>query len=87
MATNWIVERSYKVGGPMMYECANLDQLRQMLQDRADDYRPGPGAPPLGDLEFRYDLDEYERVNVVHAYFRDKHSIKQRFIRLRRYDL
>lgn len=84
MSTRWVVERSYRVSGPMIYQCHNLDELRQQLQNRANSYRATEDAPPLGELEFRYDLDENELVNVVIAYFRDKNQIKQRFIRVRR---
>ena len=81
----WIVEKSHKVGGPSRYDCDSLDQLKQMLQSRADSYRACEGSPALGELSFRYELDADEQPEVIYAYYRDKTNIKQRFIRLRRH--
>lgn len=86
MTTTWIVEKSNKVGGPSRYQCDTLDELKQKLQARADSYRSCEGSPPLGELSYRYELDKNDQPEVIYAYYRDKHDIKQRFIRLRRTD-
>lgn len=84
MSTRWIVEKSHKVKAPKYFDCLSLDDLRKVLQDLADTYRPGPSAPPLGELEFRYELDGDDEVVVVHTYFYNKHGDRARFARLSR---
>jgi hypothetical protein len=84
MSERWIVEKSHKVKAPEYFFCASLDDLRAELQNLADTYRPGPDAPPLGELEFRYELDDDDQVLVVHAYFYNKHNDRSRFARLSR---
>jgi hypothetical protein len=82
----WATVKSYKVQAPDYFEATNLEHLRQQLQTLADSYIPDPDnfIPPLGDLEFRYELDENEEPDIIHAYFTDKNLSRARFIRLRR---
>jgi hypothetical protein len=88
MSTRWIVEKGWKVNMPDDIEAASLDDLRKSLQDLADTYRPTDHSPSLGELEYRYELDdEDEEVIVVHAYFRDKHQNLQRFARVAHEDV
>lgn len=84
--TRWIVQKSYKVGGPGYYDVENLDQLRKLLQDRADDYISTDEHPPLGELDFRYELDDGDEPFIVHAHFYNKYGDRTRFARLVRDD-
>lgn len=67
---------------PESIEASSLRELRQSLQDLANEYRPAPHAPSLGELEYRYELDDNEEVIVVHSYYRDKYTTLQRFARV-----
>ena len=80
----WVIETSQKVKAPKTIRAQTLSFLRTQLQDLADGYRPGEGSPPLGDLHYRYELDEKDRVCMVHSYFYNKDRKLSRFIRLRR---
>jgi hypothetical protein len=84
MDTRWIVDKSYKVRMPDHMDCADLQELRLCLQDLADEYISTDEHPPLGELEFRYELDGQDQVEAVFAYFYNKHGDRQRFARLRR---
>lgn len=80
----WDVETSQKVKAPETIRANNLSFLRTQLQELADTYRPTNEAPPLGDLHYRYELDERDRPLVVHSYYYNKDRKLSRFIRLRR---
>lgn len=80
----WVIESSQKVKAPKTIRAQTLPFLRTQLQELADGYRPGPDAPALGDLHYRYELDENDRPLVVHSYFYNKDRKLSRFIRLRR---
>lgn len=86
METRWIVQKSHKVRMPDSIDCANLDELRQSLQDLADTYIATDEHPPLGELEFRYELDDGDEPFIVHAYFYNKYGDRARFARLVRDD-
>lgn len=82
--TTWVVEKSHKVKAPHTLVSSCLEDLRSQLQDLADSYWPSPNNPPLGQLEFRYELDDEDRVNKVHAFYKNKRGLKSRFMRLKR---
>lgn len=82
MKTCWIVQKSHKVAGPEEYWVESLDELRQLLQARADEYISTDEHPPLGELEFRYELDDNDQPFIVHAYFYNKYGDRTRFARL-----
>lgn len=82
MTTRWIVQKSYKVAGPEYYDVQNLDELRSLLQARADSYIATEEHPPLGELEYRYELDDGDQPFVIHAYFYNKYGDRTRFARL-----
>lgn len=82
--TKWKVEASHMVRMPNELEALSLEVLRHELQTLTQRYRPRPGKPPLGLLTFRYETDDRDRVNVVHAYFTGADRKLKRFARLRR---
>ena len=82
--TTWIVEKSNMVLVPESFTVLNLDELRDKLQEYADSYWPTPDKPPLGKLSFQYELDDLNRIIVVHSYFRNRQDQKARFVKLRR---
>lgn len=82
MNMRWIVEKSHKVNMPDSIECANLDELRSELQALADAYIATEENPSLGELEFRYELDDNDEPCVVYAYFYNKYGDRARFSRL-----
>lgn len=82
--TRWKVETSQMVQMPNELEAMSLDILRHDLQTLTQLYRPRRGKPALGLLTFRYETDEDDRVNVVHAYFTGTDGKLKRFARLRR---
>lgn len=84
MTMRWKVEKSHKVRLPKYFDCHSLDDLRAALQNKADSYRSTVDHPPLGELEFRYELDGDDAVQIVHAYFYNKHRDRSRFARLMR---
>lgn len=86
MTTRWIVQKSHKVAGPDEYEVNSLEELRQLLQERADSYIATEEHPPLGELEYRYELDDGDEVFIVHVYFYNKYGDRARFARLVRDD-
>lgn len=80
----WKVEKSYKVRAPRTIKAEETRYLERRVKDLADLYHPRPGSPPLGEITFRYELDEFQEPVVAHAYFINKHGDSQRFMRLRR---
>lgn len=78
--TNWNVE-SHSFAGldvPPFYRAESMDQLRSQLQRLATRRR-------LGQLHYRYELDERnDHAVVVHAYFDGYNKRRRRFMRLRR---
>jgi hypothetical protein len=86
MDIRWIVQKSHKVNMPNSIDCANLDELRQSLQDLANTYIATDEHPSLGELEFRYELDDGDEPFIVHAYFYNKYGDRSRFARLVRDD-
>jgi hypothetical protein len=86
MKTRWIVQKSHKVAGPDEYEVETLEELRELLQDRADSYISTDEHPPLGELEFRYELDDGDEPFIIHVYFYNKRGDRTRFARLVRDD-
>lgn len=82
--TRWVVEKSHRVAIPESFESFNLEGVRGYLQNFADTYRPRPDNPPLGPLEYRYELDSHEGVIAIHAYYVGKGGVLQRFARVRK---
>lgn len=82
MKKRWIVQKSYKVSGPEYYDVETLEELRQLLQARADSYIATEEHPPLGELEFRYELDDGDQPFIIHTYFTNKYGERARFARL-----
>lgn len=80
----WDIETSQKVKAPASIKARSLASLRHKLQALANTYRPTNDAPPLGELHFRYELDENERPFVVHSFYYNRDGKLSRFIRLRR---
>ncbi len=82
--TRWRVETSHMVQLPDSYEVLTLEELREQLQQATLKYRARPDKPPLGELTFRYETDNRDRVVAVLAYFTGKDKQLKRFARLRR---
>lgn len=82
--TTWEVEVASIVKMPQYIEAMTLGLLRQELHRLSRTYRPRIGYPPLGPLTFRYEHDQNDHINRIHAYFTGKDSKLKRFARLRR---
>lgn len=82
--TNWKTEVSRKVRVPKYIEATSIEELRSRLQELANTYRVRPGSPSLGELEYRYELDDQDMVTTVHAYFVNKEGRRRQFVRLHR---
>jgi hypothetical protein len=82
--TTWRSESSQKVRVPQSLKVSSIEELRSRMQKLADGYHARPGSPPLGSLEYRYELDEQDQVQVVHVYFINKTNKRRRFVRLHR---
>lgn len=74
--TQWRIEQSWIVDHPATINADDLTELRQRLQALADD--------DFGVLSYRYECDERDHVNVVHAYFVGRNGHNRRFMKLRR---
>lgn len=78
--TTWTVEKHGYAGTdvPAAYRASSINALRLTLQKLANERR-------LGELHFRYELDEQrDEANVIHAYFNGNNGRRRRFMRLRR---
>lgn len=80
----WEVTASHMVALPMMLEANNLDHLREQLDQHARKYRSTTDKPPLGELTYRYETDNRDRVNLIHVYFTGRDGKLKRFARLER---
>jgi len=80
----WRSEAAQKVRIPKELPVRDIEDLSRWMQDCADGYRPGPDSPPLGRLEFTYELGEDDRISLIRVYFLNKHGKRSRFVRLRR---
>lgn len=67
-------------------DAASLEDLRRQIQKYADDKPVTEERPAMGELTYRYEHDNFDRVEVVHAYFTNKHGKLARFMRLRRWN-
>ncbi len=72
------------VAVPQFIEAQNVEELRSRVQSLADHKKAREDRPAIGEISFRYELDVYDRPEVVHAYFTNKHGKLTRFMRLRR---
>lgn len=77
----WIVEASHMVAVPQEYCAYSLKDLIKQVQETADSKRCDP---PMGDISFRYELDDDLIPVVAHTYFINKRGKQARFMRLRR---
>lgn len=78
---HWDVEMHSYAGTdiPAYYRAQSMSGLRAQLQSLADERR-------VGELHFRYELDELDdEALVVHAYFTGHNGRRRRFMRLRRF--
>lgn len=82
--TKWNILSSHMAAVPQFYEAENLRDLRQQIQTTADNKVVRHDRPPMGQISFRYELDENDRVCKVHAYFTNKHGKQARFMKLER---
>lgn len=81
----WHVEASFKVRAPEHIRARDVPILRTKLQRLANTYRPRENSPPLGELSFRFELDDQSNeIERVYAYYRNKHGKLARFMRLKR---
>lgn len=83
---NWIVETSHMAAVPKSYEAKDHFELYRQVQDAANRKKIRIDRPPMGQLEFKPEENEYGQVVVVHAFFRSEKYGKRRFMRLRRTD-
>jgi hypothetical protein len=82
--TCWTIEMSHMVAVPKYIEATTMEELRSRVQEIADSKKIRTDRPAMGEITFRYEVDKYDQVNVVHSYFLDKHGKLRRFMRLRR---
>lgn len=83
--TRWVVTQCWLLDHPVSINTDDLTELRSRLQALADEacaHRPPSYA--FGPLSYRYECDEHDRVNVVHAYFVGRDKLNKRFMKLRR---
>lgn len=80
----WNVETSHMVAVPQSIEADDLPELRGQVQQIADSKAVRPDRPAIGELSFKYELDDRDEPVVVHAFFTNLHGKKARFMRLRR---
>ena len=78
----WQVERSFLVSCPPKIWSSSVAELRSLVQRMADE-RP---EKQLGEISFRYELDNHENPCVVHCYFKGRAGVRKRFMILRRGD-
>jgi hypothetical protein len=78
----WKTDKGFKVRLPRFIHCCELADLRDQLQVYADGYIPSEDSPPLGPLEYRWELDENEQPVVAHVYYVNKGGARDRFARL-----
>lgn len=83
--TRWLIDKSYMADVPTGgYEAKTVGDLKAMVQSTADNKKLRTDRPPIGCLEFRWELDDHNKPNTCHVYFLDSNSIRKRFMRLRR---
>ena len=80
----WNVETSHMVAVPRVIEADDLPELRGRVQQIADSKVARPDSPAIGELSFKYELDDKDEPLVVHSFFINRHGKKARFMRLRR---
>jgi len=80
----WNVETSHMVAIPQVIVADDLPELRRRVQLIADSKVARPDSPAIGELSFKYELDEADEPVVVHSFFINRHGKKARFMRLRR---
>ena len=85
--TAWLVESSHMANTPDLMKAPTLRALRRKVQAIADSKPYRRGVPPMGQIQFRYEVDDQDCVTIVHCYFVNKHGDQKRFMRLKRSDL
>lgn len=80
----WCIETSHMVAVPESIEADDLPELRRQVQQIADSKVARPESPAIGELSFKYELDDQDEPVVVHSFFMNRHGKKARFMRLRR---
>lgn len=80
----WNIEMSHMVAVPQYILAHNLREVRAALRAIADSKITRTDRPAIGRLFYRYDVDDQDRVNVVHSYFVGRNGKQRRFIRVRR---
>lgn len=80
----WQVEKSHMVMMDLRFQALTLEDVRGYLQRQANGYHPSAINPALGQLTYRYEFDDHDQVQVVHAYFVSKDGKTKRFARVRR---
>lgn len=83
--TRWLIDKSYMADVPSGgYEAHTLGDLMAQVQSTADNKKLRVDRPPIGNLEFRWELDADHQPDICHVYFLDSKSIRKRFMRLRK---
>lgn len=80
-AARWVIESSHMAAVPDYIDADDLPELRGLIQEIADSKKR---EPRMGEIEFRYQLDDKDEVSVVHCYFINRHDKRIRFMRLSR---
>jgi len=85
MITRWIIDKSYMADVPPSgYLANNINELKGQIQATADNKKLRTDRPPIGCLEFRWELNNNNEPDICHVYFLDSNSVRKRFMRLRR---
>lgn len=79
--TRYMVETSHLVNVPCEIQSTSLKGLRKIIQEIADE-----SGRDFGEITYRYELDDLDRVTVIHAYFTNRKETRTRFMRLRRFE-
>lgn len=83
--TRWIIDKSYMADVPVNgYDAHTVDDLKAKVQQTADNKKFRTDRPPIGCLEFRWELDKDNQPDIAHVYFLDSKSVRKRFMRLRK---
>lgn len=82
--TTWNIEASHMVAVPAHIIADTAAELRGWVRRLAESKKVRSDRPAIGELSYRYELDSFDEVQVVHVYFTNRHGKRTRFMRLRR---
>lgn len=80
----WKIENSHLVTVPEEIETYTTKSLMVIVQLIADRRTTKADKPPIGPINFRFEVDEDMAINMVHCHFTNKSGKLLRFMRLRR---